>query len=584
MSIRVIAVVVGAAVAAAAGIVSHSAGVSPIAIIQTQMVGLAYLVAGTVAWHRHPGNRIGPLLTVISYTWYVSDFLAAPVPGVAALAFATRNLVDLLTAFLLLLYPSGRFELRRHRALAGFLLAVTTVQVLARLLLNDRVPAAVVRATRPSTLGCDCANPFQLVSAPDLYAAIGYWTALLFVAGALMVLLLVILRLTEATVPMRRMLWPVLLGALVGMPVFAAGVFSYVFAMAPDLVVALGWVISLARTAVPIGFLVGILRLKIDRAGVATLVVGLHDERLRNSLERSIADALHDPQVKLGYWSPAARGYLDAAGKILAMPQPGSGLSATLVQRADEPLGAIIHDAALDDDKALLDAVAAAFALTVERDRLASTVHAQTSEARRLPDGQVTFLYADIEDSTLLLERLGQRYADVLAEERRILRAVVRGHGGLEVDSRADEFFAAFAQAADPVGAALEIQRRLRDHAWPDGTRVRVRIGLHVGQPQLTDEGYVGLDVHRASRVGSAGHGEQILLSEAARGVFEAGLPAGATLDRLGTFQLKGLPDTEPISQLTVPDLRRDHPPLRIGAPAEEGSKADRQRARRFTQ
>ena len=144
----------------------------------------------------------------------------------------------------------------------------------------------------------------------------------------------------------------------------------------------------------------------------------------------SIADALHDPAVKLGYWSPAARGYLDTTGKVLVMPSPGSGSSVTLVDRADEPLGAIVHDAVLDDDKALLDAVSAAFALAVDRDRLASTVHAQASSARQLPSGPVTFLYADVEGSTVLLDRLGERYADVLAEERRLLRTIVREHGG----------------------------------------------------------------------------------------------------------------------------------------------------------
>jgi class 3 adenylate cyclase len=272
--------------------------------------------------------------------------------------------------------------------------------------------------------------------------------------------------------------------------------------------------------------------------------------------------------VRLGYWSPAATAYLDGTGKTLTLPRPGSGLSVTRVDRADEPLGVILHDAVLDDDKALLDAVSAAFALAVDRDRLASTVHAQASDARQLPSGPVTFLYADVEGSTVLLGRLGERYADVLAEERRLLRAIVRETGGVEIDSRADEFFAAFPEDADPVGAALRIQRRLRDHAWPDGATVRVRIGLHRGQPRMTDEGYVGLDVHRATRVGSAGHGGQILLSEATRQRIEASLPPDATVQRLGAFGLKGLPGLEPISQLTVPDLPGVFPPLRLEAAA----------------
>jgi class 3 adenylate cyclase len=238
------------------------------------------------------------------------------------------------------------------------------------------------------------------------------------------------------------------------------------------------------------------------------------------------------------------------------------------VERGDEPLGAIIHDAALDDNKALLDAVSAAFALAVDRDRLAATVRAQASEARRLPTGPVTFLYADVEKSTVLLARLGERYADVLAEERRLLRAIIREHGGFEIDARADEFFAAFPEAADPAGAALKIQQRLRDHAWPDGIAIRVRIKLHRGQPQLTDEGYVGLDVHRATRIGSAGHGGQILLSEATRQWIGPRLPRDATMRFLGAFALKGLSGLEPIWQLTGRDLPDTSPPLRLQGPA----------------
>ena len=428
----------------------------------------------------------------------------------------------------------------------------------------DRIPALLEHADRVTTLGCDCVNPFMVVSAPGLFAGIELWTGYLSVATALVIMGLVILRLTGATAPMRRVLWPVLLGAIVGLLLFAFNVLSSMLDMTTAWASALGWAFSLARAAVPIGFLVGLLRMRMDKAAVATLIVGLHDERRRGSLERSIADALHDPTVKLGYWSPAARAYLDGTGKVLAMPAPGSGSSVTLVDRADEPLGAIVHDAVLDDDKALLDAVSAAFALAIDRDRLASTVHAQAADARQLPSGPVTFLYADVEGSTVLLDRLGERYADVLAEERRLLRTIVREHGGVEVDSRADEFFAAFPEAADPAGAALGIQRRLRDHAWPDGAAVRVRIGLHRGQPQMTDEGYVGLDVHRATRIGSAGHGGQILLSEATRQRIEPRLPPGAAVQRLGAFGLKGLPGLESISQLTVPDLPGAFPPLRL--------------------
>lgn len=567
-STAVIAAVSGLIVAILAGLVALRAGVAAVAIVQTQVVGISYLVAGAIAWRRRPENATGPLLVAIGYSWYIPEFQAAPIPAVAGLAFATRRLVNALSAYLLLAFPSGRLGLRRHRIAAGLVIAVQAIQIPTRLLLTDRIPTVLDHVDRVTTFGCDCINPFVVAPSPGLLARIELWTAFLSVAIALLVMGLVVVRLVRATAPMRRVLWPVLLGALVGLAVFAFNVLTSTLAMPTPVTAALGWVLSLARAAVPIGFLIGLLRMKMDKTAVATLVVGIHGERTADALERSIAAALHDPAVKLGYWSPAARAYLDGTGKPLMLPRPGSGLSVAFVERDDEPLGAIIHDAALDDDKALLDAVSAAFALAVDRERLASSVRAQASEARQLPGGPVTFLYADVEGSTVLLARLGERYADVLAEERRLLRAIIREHGGFEIDSRADEFFAAFPEAADPAGAALKIQRRLRDHAWPDGLTVRVRIGLHSGQPQRTDDGYVGLDVHRATRIGSAGHGGQILLSEVTRQRIEPRLPRDATVQPLGAFALKGLSGLESIWQLTVPDLPDAFPALRLEAAA----------------
>jgi class 3 adenylate cyclase len=559
-----IVLAIGLVVATAAGLFALHAGAAVATIVQAQVVGTAHLVAGAIAWRRRPDNATGPFLMAIGYSWYIPEFQAAPVPVVAALAFATRRLVNLVTAYLMLAFPSGRLGLRRHRFAVGLAVTSFAFGVPTRLLLTDRIPADLAHVDRVIASGCDCDNPFWVGTGPALIANIEYWSSFVAVATALLVMSLVILRLTQATAPTRRVLWPVLFGAIVAAFIFAFNLLSSKLGGDTATTEALAWVLSVARAAVPIGFLVGLLRMKMDKASVANLVVSLQSERTPDSLERSIAHALHDPSVKLGYWSPAAGTYVDGAGKVLAMPQKGSGLSVAFVERADAPLGAVIHDAALDDDKALLDAVSAAFALAVDRDRLASTVHAQASDARQLPSGPVTFLYSDVEGSTVLLDRLGERYAHILAEKRRLLRTIVREHGGFEIDSRADEFFCAFPEAGDPVGAALNIQRRLRDHAWPDGATVRVRIGLHRGEPQMTDEGYVGLDVHRATRIGSAGHGGQILLSEATTQRIAPSLPPDVTVQRLGAFGLKGLPGMETISQLAVPDLPSAFPPLRL--------------------
>jgi class 3 adenylate cyclase len=199
-------------------------------------------------------------------------------------------------------------------------------------------------------------------------------------------------------------------------------------------------------------------------------------------------------------------------------------------------------------------------------ERMEGEFRARAAIARTLPTGQVTFLLTDIEDSTGLLRRLGDGYADVLNRVRRLLRRAVQRSGGREVDVRADELFAVFKRPAGALGAALAIQRNLGSRTWPDGARVRVRIGIHTGRPTLTDSGYVGLAVHAAARICAAGHGGQILLSHATVRAVEASPPAGASFRALGTHRLRGLPEPEALFQLGAPDLPGKFPPPRTAA------------------
>ena len=168
---------------------------------------------------------------------------------------------------------------------------------------------------------------------------------------------------------------------------------------------------------------------------------------------------------------------------------------------------------------------------------------------RELPTGTVTFLFTDIEGSTRLLQELGERYAEVLKDHRRILRDTFSQHGGIEVDTQGDAFFVAFARANDAVLAAHDIQDALAEGP------VRVRIGIHTGEPVVTEEGYVGVDVHRAARIMGAGHGGQVLLSETTRQL----LDAAATVRDLGEHRLKDLTAPQRVYQLGD----RDFPPLR---------------------
>jgi class 3 adenylate cyclase len=183
------------------------------------------------------------------------------------------------------------------------------------------------------------------------------------------------------------------------------------------------------------------------------------------------------------------------------------------------------------------------------------------------PSGSVTFLLADVEGSTAHLQRLGDRYASLLADLRRLLRSAIRRAGGQEVDARGDELFAVFQDAPAALEASVIIQRAMRDHAWPDGADVRVRIGIHSGRPTLTDFGYVGLAVHTTARVCSVAHGGQIVLSSAAMRAV-SGQAGGIGFVELGVHALEGLADREALFQAEAPNLQTAFPPLRTSARA----------------
>ena len=175
-----------------------------------------------------------------------------------------------------------------------------------------------------------------------------------------------------------------------------------------------------------------------------------------------------------------------------------------------------------------------------------------------LPQGTVTFVFTDIEESTELLKRLGDEYHEVLVTHRRLVRDSFGASDGVEIDTQGDAFFFAFPRARDAVEAAVEAQRAHAGADWPREETVRVRMGLHTGEPALHEEGYVGLDVVRAARICTVGKGGQILLSETTRALLGSGLPDGVSVFPLGQRQLRGIDEPERVFEIAIDGLERE--------------------------
>ena len=181
----------------------------------------------------------------------------------------------------------------------------------------------------------------------------------------------------------------------------------------------------------------------------------------------------------------------------------------------------------------------------------------------RLPSGTVTFLFTDIEGSTKLLQQLGEDYASLIADHDQLLRGIFENHNGNIRGTEGDSFFVAFASALEAVQAVIEAQQTLSAHIWPHSVRVRVRMGLHTGEPQISELGYVGIDVHRAARIAAAAHGGQVILSQTTRDLVHRELPRDITLRDLGEHRLKDLREPKHLYQLVIPGLPADFPPIK---------------------
>ena len=179
-----------------------------------------------------------------------------------------------------------------------------------------------------------------------------------------------------------------------------------------------------------------------------------------------------------------------------------------------------------------------------------------------MPTGTVTFLFSDIEGSTRLVQRIGDRYTSILETQQRLLRDAFGAHGGTELGTEGDSFFVVFPTAPEAVAAAVDAQRAVAEYSWPDDATIRIRMGLHTGEGTLGGDNYIGLDVNRAARIAGVAYGGQVLISESTRSLVEPTLGPGMSLLDLGSHRLKDLLQPERIYQVVHSELRSEFPAL----------------------
>jgi class 3 adenylate cyclase len=298
----------------------------------------------------------------------------------------------------------------------------------------------------------------------------------------------------------------------------------------------------------------------MTRSAVASAMLELGALPTLTRLEEVLRRRLNDPDLRVLRWSPSSQMWIDEEGSQVQPPGPRDDRAFLFIDRGGELVAAVDHDASLLNDADLADTVTAAARVALDATDVRDELRAHGGNTAGLPRGDVTFVFADLEGSTRLLDLLGPRYHEVLADVRRISADMADKHGGRMVDAIGDEVLMAFPTASEAVGAAVGISRRMSVTAWPDEMAVRFRMGIHRGRPEVTRSGYVGLDVHRAARIMAIAHGGQIVASMAVlEGLQDV---ERVRLRPLGKYALRGLEEPLALVAIEADGLPSEFPAL----------------------
>lgn len=356
----------------------------------------AFGIAGLVAWHRRPHNRIGPLMVLIGIAILTGGLRGLPVPALVTVGMWLSlgpGVRGVLLGVLVLAYPSGRITSRLDRA---------WVMLAVGWLIGPQL--ALAFATPVGLWGCaDCRPLVVLWYDEHVRQLLQRASALLFAALAILLVALLVRRWLKASAPARRALTPVwITGAL--MPVVAVTVSSFDSTISEDQVLGapslpslgqlirphmplavwdlLPWIVAISLLLLPLAFLWGLLRAHLGQAAVSRLAIELRRPGHRAPLIETLRRALGDSSLDLVLWSRPASEYVTAEGRPIALPSPGDDRGVTRLDGEDGPLAALLHDPALVEQRSLVDGVAAVAQLAIENERLHAEVKAQLEEVR----------------------------------------------------------------------------------------------------------------------------------------------------------------------------------------------------------
>jgi len=343
-------------------------------------VGWSFVGAGLVAWSRRPENRTGALMVAVGLAQLLTGLLFNGVilvrePFAFALWFLLATLPEGVLGHLIAVFPDGRATTRLQRVFIIANYAATVPLALVQLLL-----------VKPGRLGCnECPNDILGLGGRDRYGDVVLAVSDLSLAVLTALLLwIVVTRWRHAAEPRRRSLAPVVLVGIVLLIVYMTGQTLKAVLPDPPLALEVGFnlAILIALVLWPLAFLAGLARTRLDRSAVGDLAVQLGEALPPGRLEQVLARALHDPTLQLAYWLPDRDAFVDAAGRPVELPAAGGDRAVTILRHDGDPVAAMLHDAALDDDPALVRAVAATARMTIQNERLQAEVRAQLEEVR----------------------------------------------------------------------------------------------------------------------------------------------------------------------------------------------------------